>query len=110
MMIDNFDHAMELINKIKENIPIPVIPSKETLNTIRQNNITIPDNYQFQIEGVMYMGDMGGIGCAISVPDGSESAFIVSLTHLRILAGHPLAKEIKYYQRKRTKKLAKSQG
>jgi len=56
------------------------------------------------------MGDMGGIGCAISVPDGSESAFIVSLTHLRILAGHPLAKEIKYYQRKRTKKLAKSQG
>jgi hypothetical protein len=108
-MIDNYEKTMNLIEKMKSYLPIPVIPTKDTLNLLQQNNIKISKDYQFQIESVLYMGDMGGIGCAISVPEVLESALIVSLTHLKIHAGHPLAKVIKSYQRKRTKKIAVQQ-
>ncbi|ETR64815.1 MAG: hypothetical protein OMM_15306, partial [Candidatus Magnetoglobus multicellularis str. Araruama] len=105
-MIDNYEKAMELLEKMKSYLPIPVTPTKDTLNNIRQNNIKVSKEYKFQIESVLYMGDMGGIGCAISTPEAMESALVVSITHLKIHAGHPLAKEIKSYQKKRTKKLA----
>lgn len=108
-MIDNYEKAMELIEKMKSYLPIPVTPTKDTLNKIQQNKIKVSKDYKFQIESVLYMGDMGGIGCAITVPKVLESALVVSLTHLKIQAGHPLAKEIKSYQKKRTKKLAKQQ-
>jgi hypothetical protein len=108
-MIDNYEEAMELMEKIKSNLPIPVILTKDTLNQIQQNKIKISKDYKFQIESVLYMGDMGRIGCAITVPKVLESVLVVSLTHLKIQAGHPLAKEIKRYQKKRTKKLAKQQ-
>ena len=108
-MIDNYEKAMELIEKMKSYLPIPVIPTKDTLNKIQQNKIKVSKDYKFQIESVLYMGDMGGIGCAITVPEVLESAFVVSLTHLKIQAGLPLVKEIKSYQKKRTKKLVKQQ-
>jgi hypothetical protein len=108
-MIDNYEKAMELLDKMKSCLPIPVLPTKEAINKIRQSGVKVSREDLFQIESVLYLGDMGGIGCAITVPEVLESAVIVSLTHLKIHAGHPLAKEIMRYQKKRTKKLAKQQ-
>ncbi|KPA19528.1 hypothetical protein MHK_000249, partial [Candidatus Magnetomorum sp. HK-1] len=71
-MIDNYEKAMELLEKMKSYLPIPVIPTKDTLNQIRQNKIKVSKDYEFHIESVLYMGDMGGIGCAISTPEPLE--------------------------------------
>lgn len=106
-MIDNYEKTMALIQKMETALPIPVIATKGFLNIVRQNNIRIPGDHDFQIEKVHYLGDEGGICCGVSLPEGSEEALVVSLTHLRVYPGHPLAKEIKSYQKKRVKKLAK---
>lgn len=100
---------MALLEKMKTHLPIPVISTKDLLKHMRQNNIGVPKDHQFQIESVLYLGDMGGIGCAISVPEGAKKMAVTSLTHLRIPAGHALAKVIKSYQKKRIKKLARQQ-
>ena len=55
---------------------------------------------------VMYSGDEGGILCALDkIGDGKE-AYLTSLTHLKVIERHPLAKAMKAYQRGRKKKLA----
>lgn len=48
--------------------------------------------------------DEGGIICGIS-PKDSKEAVVVSLTHLKIPYGHPLEKEIRAYQKARSKGL-----
>lgn len=106
-MIDNIEKAMELLEKMKTQLPIPVVTTKELLNILRQNSIEFPKDHSFQIENVLYMGDGGGICCGISLPDDAKKAVVTSLTHLRIPPGHSLAREIKSYQKKRVKKLAK---
>jgi len=106
-MIDNYEKATELLEKMKTHLPIPVISTKELINLIHQNDIELPENHHFQIENVLYMGDEGGICCGISIPEGSKKAFVTSLTHLRINPRHFLAKEIKSYQKRRVKKLAR---
>ena len=105
-MIDNHEKAMELLDKMKTHIPIPVITNKELLNILRQNSIEFPKDHNFQIENVLYMGDEGGICCGISVSDDAKKAVVTSLTHLCIPPGHSLSREIKSYQKKRVKKLA----
>ena len=107
LMIDNYEKAMELLKKMENHIPIPIIFTKNLQNCLRQNNIAPSENNQFQIESVHYMGDEGGICCEISLPEGSEESLVISMTHLKISSKHILAKEVKSYQKRRIKKLAR---
>ena len=59
---------------------------------------------EVSIEKIFYLGDEGGIMCAVKNP-GKED-IVVSLTHLRIKANHPLAKDIRAYQMRRKEKLS----
>ena len=106
-MIDNPAKTIKLLTMMKESLPIPVITTKEVLHTMSQNDINIPKGHNFEIKNVLYLGDEGGICCDLSLPDGAKNAFITSLTHLRIHPRHPLAREIKSYQKRRVKKLAR---
>jgi hypothetical protein len=106
-MIDNEKQEAALLEAMKANLPIPILPTKELQKLIRENNISLPKGHQPQIEEVVYLGDEGGIGCSLSMTGKSKNALITSVTHLRIHPGYCLAKEIVKYQKRRVKKLRK---
>ncbi len=51
------------------------------------------------------MGDEGGISCDVT-PVGMKDPLICSITQIRVKPKHPLAKEIRAYQKERTRNLA----
>lgn len=103
-MIDDQDKTMALIQKIKSQVPIPVKASKPFIQSLREKGIKIKPKQVLQIKDVVYLGDEGGIACAVDTGQ-DKSAVISSLTHLRIDAKHPLAEEIRNYQTERTQRL-----
>lgn len=106
MQIDNYEEGQTLTEKIKENLPIKASPTKQLVQSLRQQGKTIRSDQFYEIDSVFYSGDMGGITCALKGnPDGKE-VYAVSITHLKIDPEHPLAPEIEAYQRKRTRLLA----
>jgi hypothetical protein len=93
---------------MKAQLPILVHPTQALVHSSRQSRITLSANQELQVDDVLYLGDEGGIGCAILLPGNEKTLTITSLTHLIIPSAHPLAPEIKAYQAKRTQKLAKT--
>jgi len=105
-MIDDFKEVTKLMEKMKAVLPISAYPAKRLCHSLKNNNnIKIKPQNLLEITNVFYMGNEGGICCEISSKKAKE-VLIVSLTHLRIKERHPLAKEIKAYQIKRTRDLA----
>ena len=106
-MIDNYDEAMELMGKMEKELPISARATKEFIQTMRKNEVKITRRQDIQIESVLYMGDEGGIGCAVRLPQEEETVVVTSLTHIRVKTEHPLAREIRAYQMERVQKLAR---
>ena len=104
-MIDNYAQAMELLDKMKAQLPIPARPTRAFRQSMRDNGMSIRAGQELLIESVLYLGDEGGIGCAIQLPE-KGTVTITSLTHIHVEANHPLAQEIHAYQAERTRKLA----
>ena len=107
MMIDNYDEAMELMGKMEKELPISARATKEFIQAMRKNEVKITRRQDIQIESVLYMGDEGGIGCAVRLPQEEETVVVTSLTHIRVKTEHPLAREIRAYQMERVQKLAR---
>lgn len=107
-MIDDYAEAMELVEKMKAQLPIPARPTKAFIHAMRQNGVKVKSGQALQIDDVLYMGDEGGIGCAVLLSGKEKSVTVASLTHLRVKASHPLAEEIRAYQIERTQKLAQT--
>ena len=106
-MIDNPKQVAALIQKLKANLPIPAKATDALIHNLRNNSINISPKTSIEIADVMYMGDEGGICCALKVTDQEEVAVVVSLTHLRLLNVNPLSSDVRAYQTLRTKKLAR---
>jgi hypothetical protein len=104
-MIDDYAQAMELLEKMKSQLPIPARPTKAFLQAVRGSKMQMRPGQELLIESVLYLGDEGGIGCAIQLPD-KGTVTITSLTHILIEDDHPLAEKIHAYQAERTRKLA----
>lgn len=107
-MIDDYTQAMELVEKMKAHLPITARPTKAFIHAMRQKGVKVKPGQALQIDDVLYMGDEGGIGCAVLLPGKQKSVTVASLTHLRVKAGHALADEIRVYQIERTQKLAQT--
>jgi hypothetical protein len=105
-MIDNQKQVSALMQKLKLNLPIPAKATDSLIRNLRQNSINISPESHIEIKDVMYMGDEGGICCAIKVIE-QEEIVVVSLTNLRISNTDPLSPDVRAYQTLRTKKLAK---
>jgi len=107
-MIDDYATAMELVRKMKAHLPIPARPTKTFIRAMRDSEIKVRSGQDLQIESVLYIGDEGGISCAIQLPGVEGAVTLASLTHIRVPSGHPLFREIRAYQIERTRKLAQA--
>ena len=107
-MIDNYIEAMEIVRKMNAQLPIPACPTTTFIHAMSDNGIKVTSDQNLQIESVLYLADEGGIGCAVRLSEQQENPIIASLTHIRVKASHPLAKEIEAYQIERTRKLAQA--
>ena len=105
-MIDDYAKAMELMEKMKGRLPIPVFPKKPLVHTLRDKGTRITSQKMLFIRSVIYLGDEGGIGCDLGIIGDEKEAIVCSLTHLSLNPRHPLAREIRAYQRERKKRLA----
>lgn len=115
-MIDSPEKTVKLMKSMKLCLLIPGYPTTALLQFLRgQPNLTslkhlLKSTQPLLIEEIFYLGEEGGIGCAIRFPMVMKEDLIVSLTHLRVEATHPLFKEIAAYQKGRIRKLKKQGG
>jgi hypothetical protein len=107
-MIDKQKQVAALIEKMTASLPIPTRATDALARTLKGHSVVITPDSPLEIVDVVYMGDEGGICCALKAGDGQSEAFVVSITHLRFGTSLPLYKEILAYQTARTKKLGKS--
>ena len=109
-MIDDRVQALDLVHKMNEQLPIAVRLGSPVKRTLREKGVTVSRDRKFEIKRVFYFGDEGGIMCDVTPTKEAKEAVIVSLTHLLISTQHPLAQEIRAYQRERTRRIALSGG
>jgi hypothetical protein len=109
-MIDDYAQAMELVRKMEANLPIPARPTGGFIRAMKAQGIKIARDQELPIKRVFYMGDEAGISCDVTPPGIEKTPIICSLTHIRIKPGHPLAEEIRAYQRERKRRLAQAGG
>lgn len=95
----------ELIEEMEAHLPIPVYPSRELCQLLRDKGKDINLKTKLEITTVLDSGDAGGIMCSI-IEENSE-VYVVSLTHLRTKSDHPLHYRISSYRKKRIRKLAR---
>jgi hypothetical protein len=105
-MIDHPAYVERLMQKMEEQLPIPARATSVLVRFLRERGIKLPASRRVEIESVHYLGDEGGIACGLKRPD-SKEAVVVSLTHLRVEGGHPMAQAIRAYQIHRTAALAR---
>jgi hypothetical protein len=109
-MIDAYAKAMELVRKMETHLPIPARPTGAYIRAMRERGVKVAHDQELQVKRVFYLGDEGGIACDVTPSRDAKEAVVVSLTHLRVRRQHPLAQEIRAYQRERTRRLAQSGG
>ena len=109
-MIDDEKEVVELLRDMEDQLPIPVLPTVQLSETLTQGGTELRPNQAVQIDSVLYMGDVGGIACALKWPGAGKSGVVTSLTHLCIDNSHPLAGRIKAYQSRRSLKIGHPNG
>jgi hypothetical protein len=110
-MIDDEKEVQQLLRDMEGQLPISARPTRGLLQTLAQGGMKCRPDESLQIGSVLYLGDVGGIACALKKwPTAGKDAVVVSLTHLRVDDSHPLAARIRAYQAKRSAKIARSGG
>ncbi|MFQ6015685.1 MAG: hypothetical protein ACE5NP_09610 [Anaerolineae bacterium] len=109
-MIDDYTKTMELMRKMEAELPIPARLTGAVVRSLRKKGLKIARNQELQIKRLFYHGDEGGIVCDVTPSPDAKEALVVSITHLRVDPRHPLAQEIRAYQRERTRRIAQSGG
>lgn len=104
MMIDDYDVAISLKNRLDASIPFKVRPGKQMLKNMQAQGKSMRDQ-DYTVEKVFYGGDEGGITCMLQGKATDKELLGASITHLIIDPEHPLAEEVKAYQQKRTRRL-----
>lgn len=103
MQIDNYQEAQALTERLEATV---LRAGKELLKTMRDRGEPVSANTWLTVNLVKYSGDIGGINCGLEPsPEQTEQRYVVSLTHLEIDPQHPLASEVKAYQRQRIQRL-----
>jgi len=93
----------DLIEEMKQYLPIPARLTKESCQYLSQEGKHIDLNREIYITDLFDSGDMGGIVCAIKGDE--KQVLVISLTHLIINPDHPLSDKIAAYQKQRIRRL-----
>lgn len=108
-MIDDEKEVTELLRDMEGQLPIGVRPARELVEMLTRGGVACRQDEDLEIGSVLYMGDVGGIACGLKKwRTAGENAVVVSLSHLRVDDGHPLATRIRAYQSKRAARIAMS--
>lgn len=107
MEIDNVAEANRLVEKMNKNLPLFVRPNSALVKILRKEGVNADRYKPLEIHSVMYMGNEAGISCDITPKGQAQDAFICSLTQLEVTGTDELAQEMRDYQQKRLKNLAR---
>ena len=107
-MLDRPEKTRELMAALEAAVPFEVALMPDLIAYLARQQKPVVVKPTETVSGVFYLGDEGGISCGIQ-PANSDSAVVVSLTHLRVPAKLPFAAAVLAYQKHRVKKL-KQQG
>jgi hypothetical protein len=105
-MIDDPGTVARLMDQLQAHLPMPAFPTKEIVRTLRHQGVQVSVDGALAVKSVLYLGDEGGIGCALMPTPEAKTVCVVSLTHLRMPPHHPLFDAIRAYQRQRVRRLA----
>lgn len=105
--VDNVAQAMALVEKIKAALPMTMQPTKALIRIMRQHGVSVSPGQALTVKDVLYMGDEGGISCAITPPGKPKEVLVCSLTQLEVARNNPLSREMRTYQQKRQVELAR---
>ncbi|MGC1308639.1 MAG: hypothetical protein WA885_15545 [Phormidesmis sp.] len=105
MPIDDYDFALALNDQLAESVPFKVRPGKELLKLMKSKGTPMSAERDYMVEHVMYGGDEGGITCMLQGSATDTEVVGSSITHLIIDPDHPLAAQVKMYQKQRTRRL-----
>lgn len=103
----------KIIDLVSDKLPIKVFPERAVLGKLRESfpNIEVKLDTIFEIHRMIDGGNEGGILCDICPLDfdikNAQTAFLCSITHLRVKVGEPHFTELEKYRKDRTKKLQK---
>ena len=111
-MIDDYDKAMLLVDKIKEALPIRANVTESLKKQMANESPKVIMPSQCSVFDVVYSGDMGGIVCHLKISEENykDGILLVSITHLNFNPNVPLARDIEVYKKHRIKKLRKQNG
>ncbi len=104
-MIDKLEKAEDLIDRMMEVLPLPVILPPPLIAHFPKRRPEFDPPQRCNITSVAYTGDEAGIVCELDFGDRMGEVFLISITHLAIAPGAPLAREITAYQKHRIKRL-----
>ncbi|MBI1881337.1 MAG: hypothetical protein HYR94_24415 [Chloroflexi bacterium] len=107
-MIDDYAKTMELMRRMEAHLPISAQPTSSYIRAMRERGVKVKGSQRLQIKKLFYIGDEGGIICDVTPSADVKEVQLVSLTHLEVDPHHPLAQEIRVYQRERTRRIAQS--
>lgn len=111
MTIDNPEKAANLVERLKNSLPLEARLSQSLIRTLAGKSPDISIPAKGNVSDVFYTGDMGGILCCLDIGgSATEAVHLVSITHLRFDRRNPLARDIEAYQRHRTRKLKQQIG
>jgi hypothetical protein len=109
-MIDNPARVGRLMEQLHSCLPIPAFPTQEIVQTLRRGGVKARLDRALAVKHVIYAGDEGGIVCDVTPGRDAKQVFLVSITHLRIAADHPLFGPILAYQLERVRRIAATVG
>jgi hypothetical protein len=107
-MLDEPEETRELMATLDSAVPFEVALMPDLIEYLARQQKPVIVRPTEIVSGVSYLGDMGGISCHIQPAD-SDSAVIVSLTHVRVPKTLPFAPAVLAYQKHRVKKLRKQE-
>ena len=64
-MIDNEQEVFALIEALNQHLPMRAYSTPSLVQAVRQNGGEIKVNEPVKIESVLYLGDVGGVMCAL---------------------------------------------
>src|ERR1700730_4597241 len=105
-VIDNPITVARLLAQMHDHLPIPAFPTKEIVRTLRSGGAKAGGHLRPAPKHVVFAADEAGIACDVTPTRNAKSVVLVSLTHLRVAADHPLAAPILGYQLERVRRLA----